>query len=227
MLLGSPPFAGVSCSGGRGRAPAANRNRGAAVAHGKYVVFTDDDCVPTARWLRAYAAAVDVGGIVYEGSTTCVARQTSARYHAPVNLSGGYLWSCNMMVRREFFLAFGGFDESYPHPHMEDTDFRERLRDAGISALFVPEATVDHPPRLTAWGARMGAMQESEVAFQAKRGINVPAVRHLARLVRYRLQVIAEYGVSRDSVSALASCVVEATYVAAMLPRWKRKHGLR
>src|SRR5580692_11754168 len=35
--------------------PAANRNTGAKIASGEWLVFTDDDCVLDANWLAAYA----------------------------------------------------------------------------------------------------------------------------------------------------------------------------
>src|SRR5688500_16117871 len=33
------------------KGPAANRNHGASLAQGEWIAFTDDDCLPSSRWL--------------------------------------------------------------------------------------------------------------------------------------------------------------------------------
>src|SRR3954454_19452887 len=38
--------------------PAANRNHGAALAQGEWLLFTDDDCTPTLGWLQHYTQAI-------------------------------------------------------------------------------------------------------------------------------------------------------------------------
>ena len=48
-------FPWVRYTEGPARGPAANRNHGAAQAHGSWIVFTDDDTVPSRGWLAAYA----------------------------------------------------------------------------------------------------------------------------------------------------------------------------
>ena len=55
------------------------------------------------------------------------------------------LFACggNMIVRRDSFLAAGGFDESY-FAYLEDVDLGWRLWSGGERILFAPEAVVHH-----------------------------------------------------------------------------------
>src|SRR5262249_21366471 len=99
---------GVIYIAGPGRGPAANRNSGARHARGRWLVFTDDDCIPEPGWLAAYADAIIPDIRVYEGKTTCKAGLRSALDHAPCNETGGYLWSCNFMVEALLFAEFRG-----------------------------------------------------------------------------------------------------------------------
>ena len=89
----------VSWVPGPRRGPAANRNAGARRARGDWLAFTDDDCVPDPNWLAGFATATHAGCRVYEGKTTCVAGIHSPIDHAPVNITGGWLWSCNIFIR--------------------------------------------------------------------------------------------------------------------------------
>jgi len=204
------------------RGPAANRNAGARAARGEWIAFTDDDTVPSREWLQAFVAAFRPGTDVYEGRTTCVAGFGSPLWHAPVNETGGRLWSCNFLVRHEAFDRVQGFDEAFRHPHMEDQDLRVRLEANGPIA-FVRDAVVDHPPRRQPGGARLGAYRESEVRFLYKHGAPRPVAPSLYRtIVRYRLGVIRSTPLSLDSVGALWSLARELAYVAGHVAAWER-----
>lgn len=149
MVVGGYPW--VTWVRGPRRGPAANRNTGVANARGSWILFTDDDCIPDIDWMRAWAAAIQDKPHfqVFEGKT--VADRARARFdeESPVNTEGGYLWSCNMAIRRELFDRLGGFSESFPHATMEDIDFRLRLLASGERFAFVAEAIVCHPYRTT------------------------------------------------------------------------------
>jgi GT2 family glycosyltransferase len=137
------------CQGPR-RGPAANRNSGARNARGEWVLFLDDDCIPSSGWISAYAIAI--GSFpeckLLEGQTIGGPNaQTRSDHETPLNLQGGLLWSCNFGINRELFLEVGGFDEKFPVAYMEDTDLQFRLRDRGYISKFVPEAQVQHPWR--------------------------------------------------------------------------------
>ena len=49
-----------------------------------------------------------------------------------------------IMLRREQFLAMGGFDESFAPAWYEDVDLCRRIADAGSTITLVPSATVIH-----------------------------------------------------------------------------------
>lgn len=133
------------------RGPAANRNHGASLATGEWLVFLDDDCVPEPGLLTAYAAAATAAVAVLEGRISPLGRRTRHDEECPVNETGGHLWSGNFAIRRELFIALSGFDETFPLAAMEDVDLRERLRARGENIRFVPSAGVGH-----AWRSRRG-----------------------------------------------------------------------
>jgi glycosyltransferase involved in cell wall biosynthesis len=162
------------------KGPAANRNNGARVADGEWLAFTDDDCIPGTDWLKAFAqksAEPQNERIsVLEGRTSPGVERLPALSVAPVNESGGFLWSCNFAIRRALFSEMGGFDENFPFPHLEDVDFRLRLEDAAQQWLFVPCATVVHPPRPVLPVFRQTLLQESSFYLARKRGVPVASV---------------------------------------------------
>jgi GT2 family glycosyltransferase len=142
-------FPGMRYTAGPARGPAANRNHGAAQGQAAWLLFLDDDCYLEADLLRAYLNQIgcNPGCDVLEGAIHPVGPRPNGNHHAPLNLTGGYVWSCNMMVRRQTFGFVGGFDEQFPFACMEDVDLRERLKAAGARLDFVPDAVVYHPWR--------------------------------------------------------------------------------
>ena len=84
----------------------------ARLATGEWVAFIDDDCVADAGWLRALLALASRADLdVIEGRTEMPVEVEHPFTHGVENRAGGVFWSCNLAVRRERFLALGGFDE--------------------------------------------------------------------------------------------------------------------
>jgi GT2 family glycosyltransferase len=137
---------------GPSRGPAANRNNGVHHARGDWVCSTDDDCVASREWIAAYSKAANNGSMdVMEGRTTIPDRRDDPFLHAVHNEKGGFYWSCNLAVRRERFVALGGFDEDFLEPASEDMEFAHRFLARHFRSQFYPEALVYHPVRSVGW----------------------------------------------------------------------------
>lgn len=145
------------------RGPAANRNNGARQAIGEWLVFIDDDCIPDPGCLAAYEQAFQANSTasVFEGCTYVDRPRRSLAETAPLNESGGCLWSCNFAIRRDLFEEIGGFDPAFPYACMEDVELRIRLEKRQVQQIFLKEASVCHPWRQTKGWKAVKQYQES------------------------------------------------------------------
>ena len=149
-------------SGGTRLGPARARNVGAREALGAILVFVDADVVVHGDTLRSL-----VGALSGEGTCSRVAvygsyddsppeRAFSSRYmnlrhhfyhRLPLEDSPTF-WSGLGAVRREAFLAVGGFDtETFERPSVEDVELGHRLREAGGRILRDPAIQATHLKR--------------------------------------------------------------------------------
>ena len=141
------------------------RNQGAAIASGRVLAYTDDDCEPDAEWIvrlrRRYAASsgrfAAVGGPNLPPPPETIAQAVvAAAPGAPSHVmlddvEAEHLPGCNLTVTREAFDAIGGFDVDF-HTAGDDVDFCWRLRDAGFRLGFAAGAFVWHVRRPTISG---------------------------------------------------------------------------
>jgi mycofactocin system glycosyltransferase len=148
-------------SGADGAGPAAARNQGADAAKGEILAFIDSDCTASKTWLRQLVPLFDdptlaaIGGKVAGMAT----RSKLDRYEDIMSsLSLGehprqagkgsdtfYLPSCNLLVKREVFLAMNGFAPTMQVG--EDVDLCWRMRDQGWRIAYLPAGTVFHQHR--------------------------------------------------------------------------------
>lgn len=130
------------------KGPAANRNHAAKNARGTWLLFLDDDCIPSDEWFIAYHSAIlnNIEAKVFEGKTLAFGKREKFNQVAPVNENGGNLWSCNFLIQNDLFKALNGFDDTFPYPAMEDVDFCMRIKQRE-RIVFVPNAIVFHPWR--------------------------------------------------------------------------------
>lgn len=125
----------------------ANRNNAVNFARGNWLVFTDDDCIPGSNWIKAYHDTITRNDSisVFEGRTTADRPQERFDEEAPINETGGCLWSCNFCISKSLFINVGGFNERLKFA-MEDVDLHKRLS-VSHSIIFTKDAFVVHPWR--------------------------------------------------------------------------------
>ncbi len=142
------------------RGPGAARNLGARHAAGRWLAFTDDDCLPHPQWLTELAAALAEASDVLCGGHTrneltenaCSATSqlivdAAYRYFNPNPARGRFLASNNMAVWREPFLAAGGFDERF-RIASEDRELTARWASRHGRIVWIPTAIVGHAHHL-------------------------------------------------------------------------------
>jgi GT2 family glycosyltransferase len=145
---------------------AAARNAAARAATGEALVFLDTDCIPAPGLIADYArelAGFDgllmgevmylAGGATAEGLqfdrfAASAVRHSDRRGPPPAGIErcADYrcFWSLNFAMRRETFLAAGGFDERYVGYGGEDTDFGKVLDSRGTPIAWMKGGLAYH-----------------------------------------------------------------------------------
>ena len=141
---------------GPARGPAAARNVGWRASGAAWVVFLDDDVVPTDTWLidleaDLMSAPLDV--VAVQGRVTVplpVDRRPTDWERNVTGLETARWITADMAVRRGALAKVGGFDERFTRAYREDADLAIRLQKEG-GRLTVGERRVDHPVRPAPW----------------------------------------------------------------------------
>lgn len=160
--------------------PASNRNNGAKQAIFNWLVFIDDDCLPSPQLLRTYYDEIVKGEfLAFEGAIDAEKPQERYDEEAPINLHGGCFWSCNIAIAKSLYQEVGGFDEGFPYPAMEDVDFHVRVQEK-TAVKFLSDALVIHPWRIMVAFKSYRKHLTSQKYFENKH--------HVKRAADYRMQ---------------------------------------
>ncbi len=143
-----------------GRGVSRARNAGAMAARYPILVYTDDDMEVHPHWFSAIVAA-----LVSEGATSVISGRVLAMPGASEastpslktseeravyqgRIGRDVLWTNNMAIYREAFLAADGFDERLgpgtPFPSSEDNDLGYRLLESDFRIVYEPRAVLFH-----------------------------------------------------------------------------------
>ena len=144
---------------GERQGSSAARNRGARLVAAEVLVFLDaDTCVhgdTLSRIASAFENDPDLGALIgayddqptqlnfysqYRNLLHCYVHRTSSRRACT-------FWTGCGAIRRDIFLAYGGFNES--RPNIDDVEFGSRLARDGVRIELQPEVQVRHQKRWT------------------------------------------------------------------------------
>lgn len=146
--------------------PAVTRNDGIRNANGDIIIFIDSDCIAERDWFRNMIKCFEdskimvVMGNVRIPESTYMGNSISA-LGFPAGGSIGFekMWrvsgegftdhisSCNFAGRSIFFKKYGMFDETFPLPGGEDSEFSYRISNAGVKIKYCRGSVVYHRPR--------------------------------------------------------------------------------
>ncbi len=137
------------------------RNLGIEKSSGKYIFFTDDDCVVPPNWIehflnifQKYSDIVAVGGPLLTAPTILAENAINRYYelfqhqilkHPPYKFysssfhhSVAVLVTANIAYRRDIILEVGKFDEQAQNTTGADADLKKRIQERGWLMYYTP-----------------------------------------------------------------------------------------
>lgn len=143
------------------------KNAGVAAAQGDILVFTDDDVTVDPGWIDSYRDVFSGGPHLLAGGPVIPIRHDLQAWPSWVvgdalddigRLDyridrllepGEYVWGANMAVSTRVFSEHGGWDvrlgrRGTERGTFEDTEFQDRVRDAGVPIRFLCAPAVRH-----------------------------------------------------------------------------------
>ncbi len=135
--------------------PASARNKGAGLAKGEIILFTDADCVPDYNWISEMIKpfkdpeVVAVKGAYRTLQDSIVARFAQLEFEERFEMlkkmgSIDMIDTYSAAFKKGVFLKMGGFDTGFPVANNEDTELSYRMSKEGFKMVFNPDAVVCH-----------------------------------------------------------------------------------
>jgi hypothetical protein len=144
--------------------PAAARNLGARSAAAPLLFFMDADVCAHADTLdcavRELSAHPEVAAVIGSYDASPSDDRFISQYknlfhrfvHQTARREAGTFWTGCGAIRREVFVATGGFDTTFKRPSIEDIELGVRMVRAGHRILLCPQMQVQHRKRWTLAG---------------------------------------------------------------------------
>jgi GT2 family glycosyltransferase len=159
------------------RGPAAARNAGWRAARAEWVVFLDDDVVPSPEWLTdlnadLLAAAPSVAGSQGRIDVPVPSWRRPTDWERNIAGLAHARWAtADMAYRRTVLEGLNGFDERFPRAYREDADFGLRVVRAGCD-IVRGHRSVEHPIRPAGrWiSLRLQSGNADDVLMRARHG---------------------------------------------------------
>ena len=141
----------------KNKGPASARNKGLKLARGKYIAFTDDDCVVPSDWLEKIQVHFDirkiagVGGPVTTGNKNnlcslandIIVNFLKNELNVNHNVKPPFLTSNNIAYSKIFLDLTGGFDENF-FIGAEERDLNHRIFLEGGELIYDPDLIIEH-----------------------------------------------------------------------------------
>ena len=218
--------------------PAVARNLGARAAGGDILLFLDADvCVhpdTICKVLEEFANDSYLDAVMGSYDERPSAQNFISQYrnlmhcfvHQNSNRTATTFWAGCGAIRRSVFLDFGGFDEKYGTPAIEDIELGYRLSQGGRKLVLSPDLQVKHLKR---WGVRSmtkadffyRALPWSELALQSGRmpnDLNLRISQRISVGLVFILSSLAAYSTVRWHVYFLTPLI--ATFSILLAYYW-------
>jgi GT2 family glycosyltransferase len=136
--------------------PAAARNLGVGMVDADIVFFLDSDCTLAVdaldRVVRFFSENPQIDALIgsYDdlpADSNVLSQYKNLMHHRVHQDSAGQtqtFWSACGAIRRDAFVAVGGFEEKFSRASVEDIHLGYRLRDAGFLTVLDPRIQVRH-----------------------------------------------------------------------------------